>query len=191
MLETRVWSLRPGRSPGGGHSYPLRHSCLENPMDRGSWQGATVHGAPKSQPRLSDRHSPCFLTTTLSFCLSPPFPLFWVQTIHPPPPPSGCGPSHEATGPRNPQLRPSGSDPQFSEYLGGLDPTSLSTLATRTPTINLKGTLPPPSPGPLGHPPPLSTPLIIHPPSSAPIVHPLIIHPLVHPLSLAGLGSPR
>ena len=27
-----------GRSPGGGHSYPLQYSCLENPMDRGAWQ---------------------------------------------------------------------------------------------------------------------------------------------------------
>ena len=26
-----------GRSPGGGHSYPLQYSCLENPMDRGAW----------------------------------------------------------------------------------------------------------------------------------------------------------
>ena len=25
------------RSPGGGHSNPLRYSCLENPMDRGAW----------------------------------------------------------------------------------------------------------------------------------------------------------
>ena len=24
-----------GRSPGGGHGYPLLYSCLENPMDRG------------------------------------------------------------------------------------------------------------------------------------------------------------
>ena len=23
-----------GRSPGGGHGYPLQYSCLENPMDR-------------------------------------------------------------------------------------------------------------------------------------------------------------
>jgi len=27
-----------GRSPGGGHSYPLQYSCLENPIDRGTWQ---------------------------------------------------------------------------------------------------------------------------------------------------------
>ena len=30
-----------GRSPGGGHGNPLQYSCLENPMDRGSWR-ATV-----------------------------------------------------------------------------------------------------------------------------------------------------
>ena len=29
-----------GRSPGGGNGYPLRYSCLENPMDRGAWQAA-------------------------------------------------------------------------------------------------------------------------------------------------------
>ena len=26
-----------GRTPGGGHDNPLKHSCLENPMDRGTW----------------------------------------------------------------------------------------------------------------------------------------------------------
>ena len=25
-----------GRTPGGGHSNPLQHTCLENPMDRGA-----------------------------------------------------------------------------------------------------------------------------------------------------------
>ena len=28
-----------GRSPGGGHGNPLQCSCLENPVDRGAWQG--------------------------------------------------------------------------------------------------------------------------------------------------------
>ena len=28
-----------GRSPGGGHSNSLQHACLENPVDRGAWQG--------------------------------------------------------------------------------------------------------------------------------------------------------
>ena len=32
-----------GRFPGGGHGNPFQYSCLENPMDRGTWQ-ATVHG---------------------------------------------------------------------------------------------------------------------------------------------------
>ena len=31
-----------GRSPGGGHSNLLQYSCLENPMDRATWQ-AMVH----------------------------------------------------------------------------------------------------------------------------------------------------
>ena len=26
------------RSPGGGHGNPFQYSCLENSMDRGSWQ---------------------------------------------------------------------------------------------------------------------------------------------------------
>ena len=42
-----------GRSPGEGNGYPLLYSCLQNFMGRGAWQ-ATVHGAVKSQTRLSD-----------------------------------------------------------------------------------------------------------------------------------------
>ena len=42
-----------GRSPGIGNGNPLQYSCLENPMDRGTWW-ATVHGVAKSQTRLSD-----------------------------------------------------------------------------------------------------------------------------------------
>ena len=43
------WVLIPGsgRSPGEGNGYPLQYSCLENPMDRGSWW-ATVHGVAES-----------------------------------------------------------------------------------------------------------------------------------------------
>ena len=36
-----------GRSPGEGNGNPLQYSCLENPMDRGSWL-AIVHGVTKS-----------------------------------------------------------------------------------------------------------------------------------------------
>ena len=35
-----------GRSPGEENSNPLQYSCLENPMDRGSWQ-TTVHGVKR------------------------------------------------------------------------------------------------------------------------------------------------
>ena len=40
------------KSPGGGNGNLLQYSCLENPMDRGTWW-AMVHGAAKSQTRLS------------------------------------------------------------------------------------------------------------------------------------------
>ena len=46
-----------GRSPGGGHSNPLHYSCLENPMDRGTWQ-ATIHRVEKSQARLKRLSTP-------------------------------------------------------------------------------------------------------------------------------------
>ena len=37
-----------GRSPGEGNGDPLQSSCLENPMNRGTWW-ATVHGLTVSQ----------------------------------------------------------------------------------------------------------------------------------------------
>ena len=49
-----------GRSPGGGHGYPLQYSCLGNLLDRGAWQ-ATVHGLAKE----SD------MTERLTLSLSP------------------------------------------------------------------------------------------------------------------------
>ena len=36
-----------GRSPGGGHGNPVLYSCLENPMDRETWQAA-VHRVTQS-----------------------------------------------------------------------------------------------------------------------------------------------
>ena len=41
-----------GRSPGGRQGNPLQYSCLENTMDRGSWQ-AKVHRVAKNQTRLT------------------------------------------------------------------------------------------------------------------------------------------
>ena len=40
-----------GGSPGEGNGTPLQYSCLENPMDRGTWW-TMVHGVTKSQTRL-------------------------------------------------------------------------------------------------------------------------------------------
>ena len=39
--DTRDWGSIPGwgRSPRGGNGNPLQESCLENPIDRGDWQG--------------------------------------------------------------------------------------------------------------------------------------------------------
>ena len=39
-----------GRSPGEGNDNALPYSCLESPMDRGSWQ-ATVHGVTKESEK--------------------------------------------------------------------------------------------------------------------------------------------
>ena len=43
-----------GRSPGVEKDNPLKYSCLENSMDRGTWQ-ATVHGATENRTQLSDQ----------------------------------------------------------------------------------------------------------------------------------------
>ena len=42
-----------GRCPGEGNGTPRQYSCLENPMDGGTWR-ATVHGLAKRQTRLSN-----------------------------------------------------------------------------------------------------------------------------------------
>ena len=41
---------------GDGNGTPLQYSCLENPMDGGSWLAA-VHGVAKSQTRLKELSS--------------------------------------------------------------------------------------------------------------------------------------
>ena len=40
-----------GRSPGGGQGNPPQYSCLENPMDIGTWW-ATVHRVALSRTHL-------------------------------------------------------------------------------------------------------------------------------------------
>ena len=50
--EPRTRSLGGEDTPGVGNGTPLQHSCPENAMDTGAWR-ATVHGAAKSQTRMS------------------------------------------------------------------------------------------------------------------------------------------
>ena len=67
---------RWGRSPGGGHHNLLQHYCLENPMDRGAWQG-TVHRVAKSRTDqatelnwiLAAALKTCFLLCTNAKCI--------------------------------------------------------------------------------------------------------------------------
>ena len=49
--ETQVQPLSWEDPLEEGHGNPLQYSCLENPMDRGTWQ-ATVHGVTKSRTLL-------------------------------------------------------------------------------------------------------------------------------------------
>ena len=48
--------LGSGRSPWEGTGNLLQYSCLENAMDRGTWQ-AIVHGVAKNWTWLSDSHT--------------------------------------------------------------------------------------------------------------------------------------
>ena len=51
-------SLIPGSgsSPGGGKGNPLQYSCLENPMERGTWQ-PIVHRVSKSWAMTEHAHT--------------------------------------------------------------------------------------------------------------------------------------
>ena len=50
-LTSQIEPIR--KQPGEGNGTPLQYSCLENPMDGGTWWAA-VHGVAKSQTRLSN-----------------------------------------------------------------------------------------------------------------------------------------
>ena len=51
MREIQIQSL-VRKIPGEDIGYPLQYSCLENSMDRGTWQ-AIVHGVRQSRKKLS------------------------------------------------------------------------------------------------------------------------------------------
>ena len=54
LTDVRNVGLIPesGKFPGGEHGNPLQYSCLENPMDRGSWQAIVRGVVGKSQTQL-------------------------------------------------------------------------------------------------------------------------------------------
>ena len=54
MQETWVRFLGQGRSTGEGDDDPLHYSCLENPMDRGTWR-ATVHEVARAGHDLATK----------------------------------------------------------------------------------------------------------------------------------------
>ena len=55
IQKTKIIASGPIIS-GEGNGNPLQYCCLENSMDRGTWQAA-VYGVPESWTWLSDYHS--------------------------------------------------------------------------------------------------------------------------------------
>ena len=53
-----------GRSPGGGNGNPLHYSCLENPMDGGTWLGCSPWGRKESDT-TEQLHSLTSLTDSI------------------------------------------------------------------------------------------------------------------------------
>ena len=59
-----------GRPPGEGNDNPLQYSCLENPMDRGTWQ-ATVHVVAKVEHNLATKpNQQCANILYIQLCLT-------------------------------------------------------------------------------------------------------------------------
>ena len=59
------------RSPGRGHSNPLQYSCLENLLERGTWQ-AIVHSVVQSRTQLKQlsRHASSHRVKVAQSCLT-------------------------------------------------------------------------------------------------------------------------
>ena len=60
--------LIPGsrRSPGEGNGTPFQYSCLEKPIDGGTWWAA-VHGVAKSRTRV--KHAFTFVSATIMYII--------------------------------------------------------------------------------------------------------------------------
>ena len=52
LLAMQEAQLNPlmGKIPGEGNDYPLQHSCLENPTDRGAWRAMGSMGSRTVEP---------------------------------------------------------------------------------------------------------------------------------------------
>ena len=61
-----------GKIPWRRECNPPQDCCLENPMDRGAYRGAIVHGAEKSRPRLSDSHTQRVMSSPV---------VYWALTV--------------------------------------------------------------------------------------------------------------
>ena len=67
------WGSIPdlGRCPGDGHGNPLQYSGLENPMDRGAWQGTVREPQRVGHNLVANTHShtgkPCIKLRNLAF----------------------------------------------------------------------------------------------------------------------------
>ena len=55
-----------GRAPEVGNGNPLQYSCLENPMEKGTWR-TTVHWTAKSRTQLSTAQYPQYKIKSCGF----------------------------------------------------------------------------------------------------------------------------
>ena len=62
-----VWLSGLGRSPGEGHGNPLQYSCLENPMERGTWR-ATVREVTKESCMTEQLNKNKIYSNTYELC---------------------------------------------------------------------------------------------------------------------------
>ena len=59
--ETQAPSLGQEKSSGGGNGKQCQNACLENPMDRGAWEGYNPWGHKESDTtkQRSTEHKDC------------------------------------------------------------------------------------------------------------------------------------
>ena len=70
MWETRVQSLGLEDRPGEGNGNPLQWSCLESPMDEGSWQAYSSWGRKESDTTEQHHFNFFHYQEVKLFCIS-------------------------------------------------------------------------------------------------------------------------